>query len=450
MSGLNARPARDSDRPLRVALLGAGAVGSQVARLLLEHRGELGDRVGVDVELAGVGVRTSDPSKYPDIPSALLTSDFEQLIVGADLVIEVIGGIDPAKSLIELALSSGSDVITANKALLAAHGAELFAQAERVGAEIHYEAAVATAIPIVRPLSQSLAGDRVTRVLGIVNGTTNFILDRMDAHGESFAEALETATAAGYAETDPTADIEGLDAANKAAILSRLAFHQDVPLESVYREGITRITREQIESARLNGLVIKLLTICERIFGPHGEPVGINARVYPALISRDHPLATVRGAYNAVFVEAEAAGDLMFYGAGAGGAETASAILGDLVSAARRHVAGGGPGMTPVVLGSLPMVPMGDVFTRYQVALTVVDRPGVLARIAAVFADNDVSVETLAQTSPREREARADRDHIASLLIGTHSAPERKLRSTVAALDRHECVRAVTSILRVE
>ncbi|MHC2185342.1 homoserine dehydrogenase [Rathayibacter agropyri] len=407
MSGLNARPARDSDRPLRVALLGAGAVGSQVARLLLEHRGELGDQVGVDVELAGVGVRTSDPSKYPDIPSALLTSDFEQLIVGADLVIEVIGGIDPAKSLIELALSSGSDVITANKALLAAHGAELFAQAERVGAEIHYEAAVATAIPIVRPLSQSLAGDRVTRVLGIVNGTTNFILDRMDAHGESFAEALETATAAGYAETDPTADIEGLDAANKAAILSRLAFHQDVPLESVYREGITRITREQIESARLNGLVIKLLTICE------------------------------------------AAGDLMFYGAGAGGVETASAILGDLVSAARRHVAGG-PGMTPVVVGSLPMVPMGDVFTRYHVALTVVDRPGVLARIAAVFADNDVSVETLAQTSPREREARADRDHIASLLIGTHSAPERKLRSTVAALDRHECVRAVTSILRVE
>lgn len=361
----------------------------------------------MDVELVGVGVRTSDPSKYPDIPSVLLTSDFEQLIVGADLVIEVIGGIDPAKGLIELALSSGSDVITANKALLAAHGAELFAQAERVGTEIHYEAAVATAIPIVRPLSQSLAGDRVTRVLGIVNGTTNFILDRMDAHGESFAEALETATAAGYAETDPTADIEGLDAANKAAILSRLAFHQDVPLESVYREGITRITREQIESARLNGLVIKLLTICE------------------------------------------AAGDLMFYGAGAGGVETASAILGDLVSAARRHVAGG-PGMTPVVVGSLPMVPMGDVVTRYQGALTVVDRPGVLARIAAVFADNDVSVETLAQTSPREREARADRDHIASLLIGTHSAPERKLRSTVAALDRHECVRAVTSILCVE
>lgn len=449
MSGLTARPARDSDRPLRVALLGAGAVGSQVARLLLKHRGELGHRVGVDVELVGVGVRTSDPSKYPDIPSVLLTSDFEQLIVGADLVIEVIGGIDPAKSLIELALSSGSDVITANKALLAAHGAELFAQAERVGAEIHYEAAVATAIPIVRPLSQSLAGDRVTRVLGIVNGTTNFVLDRMDAHGESFAEALETATAAGYAETDPTADIEGLDAANKAAILSRLAFHQDVPLESVYREGITRITREQIESARLNGLVIKLLTICERIFGPGGEPVGISSRVYPALISRDHPLATVRGAYNAVFVEAEAAGDLMFYGAGAGGAETASAILGDLVSAARRHVAGG-LGMTPVVVGCLPMVPIGDVVTRYQVALTVVDRPGVLARIAAVFSDNDVSVETLAQTSPREREAKADHDHIATLLIGTHSAPERKLRSTVAALDRHECVRAVTSILRVE
>ncbi|AZZ56051.1 homoserine dehydrogenase [Rathayibacter iranicus] len=449
MSGLYARPARDNDRPLRVALLGAGAVGSQVARLLLEHRDELGDRVGVDVELVGVGVRTSDPCKYPDIPSVLLTSDFEQLIVGADLVIEVIGGIDPAKRLIELALSSGSDVITANKALLAAYGAELFAQAERFGAEIHYEAAVATAIPIVRPLSQSLAGDRVTRVLGIVNGTTNFILDRMDAHGESFAEALATATAAGYAETDPTADIEGLDAANKAAILARLAFHQDVPLESVYREGITRITREQIDSARLNGLVIKLLTICEQIFGPGGEPVGISSRVYPALISRDHPLATVRGAYNAVFVEAEAAGDLMFYGAGAGGAETASAILGDLVSAARRHVAGG-PGMTPVVVGSLPMVPMGDVFTRYQVALTVVDRPGVLARIAAVFADNDVSVETLTQTSPRERGARADCDHIATLLIGTHSAPEGKLRSTVAALDRHECVRAVTSILRVE
>ncbi|PWJ66806.1 homoserine dehydrogenase [Rathayibacter iranicus] len=304
---------------LRVALLGAGAVGSQVARLLLEHHRELGDRVGVDVELVGVGVRTSDPSKYPDIPSALLTSDFEQLIVGADLVIEVIGGIDPAKSLIELALSSGSDVITANKALLAAHGAELFAQSERVGAEIHYVAAVATAIPIVRPLSQSLAADRVTRVLGIVNGTTNFILDRMDAHGESFAEALAPATAAGNAETDPIADIEGLGAANKAAILSRLAFHQDVPLEPIYREGITGITRKQIESARLNGLVIKLLTIRERLFGPGGEPVGVSARVYLALISPDRRLAMVRGACNAVFVEAEAAGDLMFYGAGAGG-----------------------------------------------------------------------------------------------------------------------------------
>ena len=430
-------------RNLRVAILGGGSVGAQVASLLLEHGDELAQRAGAGLELVGVAVRDPSASRSADIPAHLLTTDVESLILGADIVVELIGGVEPARTFILQALASGADVITGNKAVLANHGPELFELAEQVGAQLYYEAAVGGAIPIIRPLRDSLAGDRVRRILGIVNGTTNYILDRMDVARDTFAEALAEATRLGYAEADPTADVEGYDAAQKAAILASLAFHTTVPLESVHREGMTTVTAEQVEQARRAGFVVKLLAICERITTPDGTE-GVSARVHPALVPLDHPLAAVHGANNAVFVEAEAAGSLMFYGAGAGGVETASAVLGDLVSAARRHVAGG-PGVAESTNSDLPVLPMSSVITRYQVTLAVVDAPGVLATVAGVFAEHGVSVETVAQA------VRGGGDQpTATLVIVTHEASESSLASTVAALAANPVVSSVVSTLRVE
>ena len=343
-------------RPLRIALLGAGSVGAQVARLLLENKAELAARVGAELELIGVAVRDINGKRSADIPTHLLTTDAESLIVAADIVIEVMGGLEPARTYILQALNSGSDVITANKALLATHGTELFETAEQVGAQLYFEAAVAAAIPIIRPLRESLAGDKVNRIMGIVNGSTNYILDRMDTAGLTLEAAMAEATELGYLEADPSLDVEGYDAAQKVAILAALAFHTEVPLDRVYREGITKVTKAQITAARENGYVIKLLAIAERIDADGSGEQGVSARVYPALVPREHPLAAVRGAFNAVFVEAEAAGSLMFYGAGAGGVQTASAVLGDLVSAAKRHVAGG-PGLADSVHANLEVLP---------------------------------------------------------------------------------------------
>ncbi|MDE2409999.1 MAG: homoserine dehydrogenase, partial [Actinomycetales bacterium] len=348
-------------RPLKVALLGAGSVGAQVARLMLENKAELAARVGAELELIGIAVRDLSVDR-PGVPKELLTTDAEPLILGADIVIELMGGIEPARGYVLQALNSGADVITANKALLATHGTEIFDVAEQVGAQLYFEAAVAGAIPIIRPLRESLAGDKVKRIMGIVNGTTNYILDRMNSTGATFDSALGEAQDLGYAEADPTADVEAYDAAQKAAILASLAFHTEVPLEKVYREGITKITQAQMEAARRDGLIIKLLAIAEKIEAEDGEPEGISVRVYPTLIPQEHPLGAVRGAFNAVFVEAEAAGELMFYGAGAGGIQTASAVLGDLVSAAKRHVAGG-PGLADSVHANLPILSISRVLT---------------------------------------------------------------------------------------
>ena len=421
-------------RSIRVALLGAGSVGSQVARLLMENREELAQRVGADVELAGVLVRNLSASRNSVIPPELLTTDAETLILGSDIVIELLGGIEPAKTYVRMALESGADVVTANKALIAAHGPELFDLAEQLGAQLYFEAAVGGAIPIIRPLRESLAGDKVNRVMGIVNGTTNFILDRMESTGADFEEALAEATALGYAEADPTADIEGYDAASKAAILASLAFHSEVPVEKVYREGITTVTSMQMETARQAGYTVKLLAICERVED------GLVARVHPTLIPLTHPLAAVRGAYNAVFVEAESAGQLMFYGAGAGGQQTASAVLGDLVSAAKRHLAGG-PGLSDSVHADLEALPVQSIETRYQITLQVLDLPGVLASIASIFATHDVSVETVSQT-PAEQDA--------LLTVMTHRASEADLEQVVTSLRKNEAVRSVTSVIRVE
>lgn len=450
-------------RNLRVALLGAGSVGSQVARLLLEQGDEFASRVGAGLELVGIAVRDVDAPRDADLPRELFTTDASSLILGADIVVELMGGIEPARGYVLEALNSGADVITANKALLATHGPELFEAAEQVGAQLYYEAAVAGAIPIIRPLRDSLAGDRINRILGIVNGTTNFVLDRMDVHGETLQDALATATDRGYAEADPTADIGGYDAAQKAAILASLAFHTTVPLDRVYREGITSVTKAQVDAAREAGAVIKLLAICERMTDPESGEEGVSARVYPALISRDHPLAAVHGAHNAVFVQAGAAGDLMFYGAGAGGVETASAVLGDVVSAARRHVVGG-PGVAESTHADLPVLDIGRVVTRYQITLDVKDQPGVLAAVARILSDGDVSVETVQQSVPSHTgpvvlagsaPASAGPIHsggraTATLVIGTHEAEEAALAATVEALAASDVVTAISSVLRVE
>jgi homoserine dehydrogenase len=432
-------------RNLRIAILGGGSVGAQVAALLLEHGDELASRAGAGLELIGVAVRDLDAKRTPAIPRDLLTTDAASLILGADIVVELMGGLEPARTLMLEAINSGADIITANKALLATHGPELFDAAEQVGAQLYYEAAVGGAIPIIRPLRDSLAGDRVKRILGIVNGTTNFILDLMEREGATLTDALAKATELGYAEADPTADIEGYDAAQKVSILASLAFHTNVPLDAVYREGITGVTIEQVESARKAGFVVKLLAICERLTDENGAD-GVSARVYPALIPVTHPLAAVHGANNAVFIEAEAAGDLMFYGAGAGGLQTASAVLGDLVSAARRHVIGG-PGVAESTHANLPVLPISSITTRYQITLQVADRPGVLATIASLFSEHGVSVEALTQSAGL---GATDPDATATLVIGTHEATERALASTVESLNANEVVRAVVSVLRVE
>lgn len=429
-------------RDLRVALLGCGSVGSQVARLILEQGDELAARVGARLQLIGIAVRDLDAPRDVELPRDFFTTDAEQLVLGADIVIELMGGIEPARALILRAIEGGADVVTGNKALIAAHGLELADAAEQVGAQLSYEAAVAGAIPIIRPLRESLAGDHITRVLGIVNGSTNYILDRMDRFGDSAEAASRVASELGYLEADPTLDVEGYDAAQKATILASIAFHTVVPVDAVYREGITAVTSAQIEAAQHSGYVIKLLAIAERIVAADGTE-GVSARVYPALISREHPLAAVHGGKNAVFVEAEAAGELMFYGAGAGGVETASAVLGDVVSAARRHVIGG-PGIPGSSHADLRVLPIGEVNTRYQIMLSVRDEPGVLAAIAGTLAQHGVSAASV------EQSVTDDAEGTANLVIGTHTAREADLAATVDALRASDVVTEVSSVLRLE
>jgi homoserine dehydrogenase len=423
-------------RPVRVALLGCGVVGSQVARLIHEQADDLAARVGAPVEVAGIAVRRLGLPRDVDLPEGLFTTDAAALVArdDVDVVVEVIGGIEPARTLILSALGHGASVVTANKALLAEDGATLFEAAERAGRDLYYEAAVAGAIPILRPLRESLAGDRVTRVLGIVNGTTNFILDKMDTSGAGFSEALEEAQELGYAEADPTADVEGFDAAAKAAILASLAFHSRVTASDVYREGISEVTAADVASARDMGSVVKLLAICEL----RGDQVA--ARVHPAMIPRSHPLASVREAYNAVFVESEAAGQLMFYGPGAGGAPTASAVLGDLVTVARNRLADT-RGAGESAYADRAVQPMGETLTRYHVAIDVDDRAGVLAAVANAFADHDVSIQTVRQEG---------RGADAQLVVVSHTAPDAALAATVDQLRSMDIVREVTSVMRVE
>ncbi len=421
---------------MRIALLGCGTVGAEVVRLLDEQAGDLASRVGEPLELVGIAVRR--PARHPSVPAGLLTTDAQALVerTDVDVVVEVIGGIEPARTLLLSAMKTGKSVVTANKSLLAEDGATLHAAARQAGVDLYYEASVAGAIPLLRPLRESLAGDRITRVLGIVNGTTNFVLSRMDATGTGFAEALAEATALGYAEADPTADVDGFDAAAKAAILAGLAFHTRVTAADVYREGIAGVTVADVASAKAMGCTVKLLAICDR--DPDGGSIGV--RVHPAMIPRTHPLAGVGDAFNAVYVEAEAAGQIMFYGRGAGGAPTASAVLGDVVAVARNRLAGG-RGAGESAYADLRVRPVGESPTRYHISLDVLDRPGVLAAVAQAFAAHEVSISTVRQ---------AGRGDDATLVLVTHTAPDAALAATVEDLRSLSAVREVTSVMRVE
>ena len=425
-------------KSLRVALLGCGVVGSEVVRLLHEQHADLAARVGVPLELAGIAVRR--PQRPRDLPvdASLFTADAAALVArdDVDIVVEVVGGIEPVRTWLLSAMATGKSVVTANKALLATSGAALHDQAAERGVDLYYEASVAGAIPLLRPLRESLVGDRISRVLGIVNGTTNYILTRMDETGAGFAEALEEASALGYAEADPSADVEGYDAASKAAILAGLAFHSRVTADDVYREGITDVSAADVASAREMGCTVKLLAIAERT---NSKP-GVSVRVHPAMIPRSHPLAGVREAFNAVFVEAEAAGQLMFYGRGAGGAPTASAVLGDLVAVARNRL-WGARGAGESAYAGLPVLPMGETLTRYHVSLDVIDKAGVLARVAEAFSHHDVSIASVRQ------EGHGDD---ASLVLVSHTATDAALAATVDDLRKLDVVRAVASVMRVE
>ncbi|MGA7049800.1 MAG: homoserine dehydrogenase [Mycobacterium sp.] len=433
------------EKPIGIAVLGLGNVGSEVVRIIEDSADDLAARVGAPLVLRGIGVRRIAADR--GVPVGLLTDNIEELVSreDVDIVVEVMGPVEPSRKAILSALEHGKSVVTANKALLSTSTGELARAAEAANVDLYFEAAVAGAIPVIRPLTQSLAGDSVLRVAGIVNGTTNYILSAMDSTGADYDSALADASALGYAEADPTADVEGYDAAAKAAILASIAFHTRVTAGDVYREGISKITPADFVSARGLGCTIKLLSICERITTDDGQQ-RVSARVYPALVPLTHPLATVNGAFNAVVVEAEAAGRLMFYGQGAGGAPTASAVTGDLVMAARNRVLGS-RGPRESRYAQLPVAPMGFIMTRYYVSMNVADKTGVLSAVAAEFAKREVSIAEVRQEGVADEDGRRVG---ARIVVVTHTATDGALSETVEALADLDVVQGVTSVLRLE
>jgi homoserine dehydrogenase len=435
----------NDEKPIGVAVLGLGNVGSEVVRIIEESASDLTARIGAPLVLRGIGVRRVADDR--GVPTDLLTDNVEELVSrdDVDVVVELMGPVEPARKAILSALEQGKSVVTANKALMAVSTGELAQAAEHAHVDLYFEAAVAGAIPVIRPLTQSLAGDTVLRVAGIVNGTTNYILSEMDSTGADYDSALADASALGYAEADPTADVEGYDAAAKAAILASIAFHTRVTADDVYREGITKVTAADFASARALGCTIKLLAICERLTTDEGQQ-RVSARVYPALVPLDHPLAAVNGAFNAVVVEAEAAGRLMFYGQGAGGAPTASAVMGDVVMAARNRVQGG-RGPRESKYAKLPISPIGFIPTRYYVNMNVADRPGVLSAVAAEFGKREVSIAEVRQEGMVDEGGQRCG---ARIVVVTHQATDAALSETVAALADLDMVQSVNSVLRME
>lgn len=423
-----------SSPPIRIGLLGCGNVGAALVQLLTTEPAAVAQRTGQRFEVARVAVRNVARQRPVELPEGCLTHDADAVVGDPDIdvVVELIGGIEPARRLILAALKHGKPVVTANKELLANVGAELFEAASTAGVDLLYEASVAGGIPLIRPLRESLAGERITRVMGIVNGTTNYILTRMTEEGASYADALAEAQSLGYAERDPTADVEGYDAGAKAAILASIAFGVTVVAGDVYREGISGITPGDIAVATRLGYVVKLLAIAERI----GESVAV--RVHPAMIPATHPLASVRDSFNAVFIEGEAVGDLMLYGRGAGGMPTASAVLGDLVDAAH-NLRVGGSGRTGT-LRSGSFVAVDELSSQFYLHLDVVDRPGVLAAVATVFGQHGVSIRSM------EQEGLGDE---ARLVFITHLARERAMQATIHDLAHLDAVKRIGSLLRV-
>tara|TARA_Y100000590_G_scaffold190582_1_gene216905 strand:+ start:8939 stop:10237 length:1299 start_codon:yes stop_codon:yes gene_type:complete len=423
---------------VNIGLLGCGTVGTSLLELIHEQREVISQRTGLVIDVAMVSVRDVSKSRTAPIDPTLFTDDPKQVVESADVdvVVEVMGGIDPSRELISKALELGKPVVTANKELLAAHGEELYALADQSGVDLLFEAAVAGGIPIIRPLRESLAGEPITRVMGIVNGTTNFILTKMTKEGMSFADALEEAQKLGYAESDPTADVGGHDAAAKAAIIASLAFGGRVNSDDVYVEGITEITPEDIEFAHRLGHCIKLLAIVEKQESNGAESLCV--RVHPSMVPLTHPLANVQESFNAIFVEGDSVGELMFYGRGAGGPPTASAVLGDLIDAScniKRSSAASIGDFT-----SINISPIADLETQYFFEVEVEDQPGVLAQVAAVLGEQNVSIQSMEQEG-LESEAR--------LIFITHKALESSFQAAIGALDKLKIVRNIGTVLRV-
>lgn len=426
-----------AERTLKVGLLGCGTVGSAVVRLLEEHQGDIARRAGCRLEVARVAVRDPDRARSVPLPSTAFTTDAGTVVDDPeiDIVCELIGGIEPARSLVLRAFDHSKPVVTANKELLATHGRELFDASDAKGLDLYFEASVGGGIPLIRPLKESLTGERVRRVLGIVNGTTNFILTKMSEEGRSFADVLAEAQSLGYAESDPTADVEGHDAAAKLAILASIAFNARVVADDVFREGITRVTTDDIEYAGRLGYVVKLLASAEL-----DDDERISVRVHPAMIPATHPLSSVRDAFNAVFVEGPNVGELMFYGRGAGGDATATAVVGDLVTVARNAIAEArGVGCTCYLERTIR--PMSETEGQYYILLRVEDRPGVLAEISSVFGRNGVSIRSVWQEGSGEN---------AQLVFVTHRALEAAFQRSVTELRDLQAVEEVRSVLRVE
>ena len=422
--------------PVGIGIAGAGTVGGALLRRLVTDRAVVMARTGLDFEVRRVVVRQADKKRELPVPAGIITTDVLDLVTDdtIDLVVEVMGGLEPAGTLVLAALQAGKPVVTANKELIAARAPQLIAAASAAGVPLLFEAAVGGGIPIIRPLTETLAGEQVSRVMGIVNGTTNFILTAMTEHGRSYADALAEAQALGYAEPDPTADVSGADAAAKAAILAGLAFGVWVDPDRVHREGIDGLTVDDLTAAHRLGYVIKLLAVAER------TGAGVVARVHPAMVPIGHPLASIRGATNAIFLSGKAVGDLLFAGPGAGGEPTATAVLGDVIDAARELLSGSQ--VAPrIAFGVGEVAPFDDVPTRWCLRLEVEDSPGVLARIAAAFGDAGVSLRSVWQ------DGRGDR---ATLLLVTHHAPEAAHRSAVATLTALDVVAEVASTIRVE
>ena len=423
------------DRLVRIGVLGCGNVGAAFVQLVERQADTVAARAGVRLSVTRVAVRNMSAERTVDLADGVLTRDAHGIVTDPDidLIVEVIGGIEPARELITAALAHGKPVVTANKELLANVGAELFARADECGVDLLFEAAVAGGIPIIRPLRESLAGEKISRVMGIVNGTTNYILTQMTEEGSSFGDALSEAQRLGYAERDPTADIEGYDAAAKAAIIASIAFGARVVAGDVYREGITRVTDDDIAAAHELGYVVKLLAVAEERDGQ------IGVRVHPAMVPLAHPLATVRGSFNAVFIEGESVGELMLLGRGAGGGPTASAVLGDLIDAAK-NLRSGSRGATLGVLHRVPIRPIDETASQFYISLDAADQPGVLAAIAGVFGKHEVSIQSMQQKG-QGVEAR--------LIFVTHLAREAAMSATIHDVRELDVVQRVGSVLRV-